>query len=123
MTPILIDPERAFVGPAPKMAGFPQAVRLIMVPPVATDNITDDHLIAYSPLAVLEPGARLFWSHRLSSFFAGKALVFGAALDGVPTAPGRGMENAIREDVVFVGAAPAAREALIELMTAFRESR
>lgn len=117
MIPLLIDPAQAFVGAAPRMAGFKQAVRLLLSPPIATDNITDDHLLIYSPLSVLEPTEGLFWSRRMGSFYAGKALVFGAAVDGAPTAPGRGMENAIRDDIVFLGSGPEAKKALVELVS------
>lgn len=111
---VVIDPLRRVITQSEARDARTAAV-LHLSWPYAADEITDDHSFVYSPLARLVPQASFFWSKRLGDVFAGRALVFGLTVDGVLTYADRGMENALAEDVAFLGDAEATRRHVIEL--------
>ena len=102
MNIIVIDPAAKTINrtdvPTPAMAAG-----LHLGWPYCADDLTDDHSFMWSPLAVLDRGASFFWSRRLGDFFAGRALLFGLTVDGELTDTGHGMENALAEDLTFLG--------------------
>ena len=92
------------------------AVVQCLWPPPVVSHLTDETIIFYSPLSVLVPDASFFWSRSMQIFIGDNALVFGAAIDGIPVSVPHGMETAIKEDVAFIGSRKVAVQALRELI-------
>lgn len=116
MRPILIKPKQRQITTFEVPTQL-AAAAMALCKPYAMDDLTSDHVIFYSALAVLGEDRHLFWSKRLGTFICGNALVFGTTVDGFPKNPEIGMDNAMREDVVFLGPAESAIEQIKNIMS------
>lgn len=69
---------------------------------IGATYISDTQMLLYQPF-ISGPDARYFFSHKLEQHYAGVAAVVGATVDGHPMSVGRGMLEAMKEDILFLG--------------------
>jgi hypothetical protein len=81
---------------------FRAAQRHLLSEPCALVSLTDTQALVYQPFACTG-ASKFFFSRRLEQHYAGRAIVVGTAVDGHPVSCGKGVLEAMKRDVLFLG--------------------
>lgn len=116
MNIVVIDPDTRTVR-ATTVQSMEAARRLFLngSDPCSAVPITETQMLMYQPFACTG-GSRFFFSRKLEQHFAGTALVVGSNVDGGPISCGRGMVEAMKRDVLFLGDVEQAKKTMANMV-------
>ena len=83
--------------------------------PCSAVPITETQMLMYQPFAC-SGGSRFFFSRKLEQHFAGSAIVVGSNVGGGALSCGRGMVEAMKRDVLFLGDVEQAKKTMANMV-------
>jgi hypothetical protein len=110
---IVIDPTTKRISA--QVAESYEAIRhCLLNEDCAVVHLSDTQLLLYQPFACAN-GSHFFFSRKMEQHYAGVAVVAGASVDGYPVSVGRGMLQALQNDILFLGDVEQAKRTLSKL--------